>query len=77
MKLKDIDWLRGEIRLVQRKTLIPVILPLMPEAGEAIKEYILFARPESDSDYIFLTTKYPIRKFTDDTTFGYKIINHG
>ena len=71
MKLQDIDWLRGEIKLVQRKTLIPVILPLMPEAGEAIKEYILFARPKSDSEYIFLTTKYPIRKFTDDTTFGY------
>lgn len=71
MKLQDIDWLRGEIKLVQRKTLVPVILPLMPEAGEAVKEYILFARPKSDSEYIFLTTKYPIRKFTDDTTFGY------
>ena len=39
MKLQDIDWLRGEIKLVQRKTLIPVILPLMPEAGEAVRSY--------------------------------------
>ena len=71
LRLCDIDWLRGELRLVQRKTGNPVILPLMPKAGEAIKEYILNARPKCSSEYIFLTTKFPIRKFTDDTTFGY------
>lgn len=71
LKLKDIDWLRGEIRLVQKKTLIPVILPLMPQAGEALRDYILNGRPQCDSEYIFLTIKYPIRKFSDDTTFGY------
>lgn len=71
LKLKDIDWLRGEIRLVQKKTLIPVTLPLMPQAGEAIRDYILNGRPECDSEYIFLTMIYPVRKFADDTTFGY------
>ncbi len=71
LKLNDIDWVRGEIRLVQKKTLIPVVLPLMPQAGEAIRDYILNGRPESTSEYIFLTMKYPIRKFNDETTFGY------
>lgn len=71
LRLSDIDWLRGEIRLVQKKTGKQATLPLMPKAGEATKEYILNGRPESTSEYIFLTTKYPIRKLTDDTTFGY------
>lgn len=71
LRLNDIDWMRGEIRLVQKKTCIPVTLPLMPQAGEAVKEYILHGRQECDSPYIFLTLKYPVRKFADDTTFGY------
>ena len=71
LQLQDIDWMRGEIRLIQRKTLIPVILPLMQEAGAAIKEYILHARPQSQSPYIFLTVTSPYRKLADDTTFGY------
>ena len=75
LRLCDIDWLRGEIRLVQKKTANPVILPLMPKAGESIREYILNGRPECSSEYIFLTTKFPIRKFTDDTTFGYMFAN--
>lgn len=71
LKLKDIDWLRGEIRLVQKKTLVPVILPLMPQAEDTIQDYILNGRPKCDSEYIFLTVTHPIRKFADDTTFGY------
>ena len=76
LQLQDIDWMRGEIRLIQRKTLIPVILPLMQEAGAAIKEYILHARPQSQSQYIFLTVTSPYRKLADDTTFGYMFTSY-
>lgn len=41
LKLTDIDWLRGEIRIVQSKTATPVILPLTQDVGEALKDYIL------------------------------------
>lgn len=71
LKLCDIDWLRGEIRLVQKKTLVSVVLPLMPEAGATIRDYILNGRPESSSEYIFLTTRYPIQQYKDPTTLGY------
>ncbi len=40
LKLADIDWLRGEIRIVQAKTANPVILPLTQDVGEALKDYI-------------------------------------
>ncbi len=45
MKLTDIDWRKGEISLVQKKTGKTVYAPLVREAGEAIKDYILNARP--------------------------------
>lgn len=67
LKLKDIDWLRGEIRLIQKKVLIPVILPLMPQAGEALRDHILSGRPQCDSEYIFLTIKYPTEPFLQIT----------
>ena len=71
LRLQDINWIRGEIHLVQRKTGQAVFLPLMPNAGKAIADYILNARPQSRSEYIFLTTKYPIHKFNDETGMAY------
>lgn len=60
LRLCDIGWTKGSIRLVQQKTGRHVTLPLMANAGMAVKDYILNARPSSSSEYIFLTTKYPI-----------------
>lgn len=54
LKLTDIDWLRGEIRIVQSKTTNPVILPLTQDVGEALKDYILNARPSAADKEIFL-----------------------
>ncbi len=71
LKLCDIDWVRGELRLVQKKTANPVVLPLMQNVGAALKEYILNARPESSSEYVFLTTKYPVRRLAEGTSLGY------
>lgn len=54
LKRKDIDWRAGEIRIVQQKTGKPLSLPLEPESGNAIVDYLLHARPESDLPHIFL-----------------------
>lgn len=54
LKRKDIDWRVQEIRIVQQKTGKPLSLPLPPESGNAIADYLLNARPESDLPYIFL-----------------------
>ena len=53
LKLTDIDWRAGEIRLIQKKTGNPLVLPLLPDVGEALKEYILNGRPDSSSEFIF------------------------
>ena len=57
LKFENIDWRTREIRLIQRKTGKPIILPLEPESGNAVADYILHGRPKSDLPYLFLSHK--------------------
>jgi site-specific recombinase XerD len=54
MKLGDIDWRKNEITVVQSKNGKQISLPLMPDVGNAIADYILNARPNSGGQYVFL-----------------------
>jgi integrase len=57
--LKDIDWLSGEIHIVQSKTKRPLSLPLHATVMNVVAEYILEARPKSPSNEVFLRTLSP------------------
>lgn len=70
LKLTDIDWLRGEIRIVQSKTSNPVILPLTQDVGEALKDYILNARPRTADKEIFLRVNAPHKRLAAAVTVG-------
>lgn len=61
LKRSDIDWRSNEIRIVQHKTKRPLCLPLRPEAGNAVADYLLHGRPESDLPHIFLCATPPFR----------------
>lgn len=54
LELGNIDWRAKEIRLVQHKTGEPLSLPLEPESGNAIADYVLNGRPDSTLPNIFL-----------------------
>ena len=54
LKLSDIDWRKSEISVIQSKTSKTLTLPLLPDVGNSIANYILKARPQSDSPHIFL-----------------------
>lgn len=71
LKLTDIDWLRGEIHVSQSKTGGMLYLPLLQEAGEAIKDYILNGRPDSDVSEIFLREKAPFVSMSSGVAIGY------
>lgn len=71
LKLTDIDWLRGEIHVIQSKTEGVLYLPLLPETGEAIKDYILNARPKTDVQEIFLRKKAPFISMSSGVAIGY------
>lgn len=59
LKLTDIDWTLGVITVCQQKTGIMIQLPLLTESGEALKDYILYGRPKTDSQEIFVRTQAP------------------
>jgi len=70
LRLSDIDWRRGEIKLVQIKTGKSLALPLTKDVGEAIRDYILHGRAESESDALFLRVRPPFTGFANAVTIG-------
>lgn len=61
LSFDNIDWDTNRIILRQAKTGNPVELPLLREVGEAIVNYLRYARPISDLSNIFLTACAPYR----------------
>ena len=61
LKLSDIDWENGEIHIIQSKTGGEVFLPLTVDAGKAIQDYILNARPQTNHSEIFISAVTPFR----------------
>lgn len=70
LKLSSIDWQKGEIRIVQSKTENTLVLPLTADVGQAVRDYILYARPASTADNIFLRVKVPYIPITDSASIG-------
>jgi len=70
LKLSDIDWQKGEIKIIQSKTGKPLVLPLTKDIGEAIKDYILNGRQATSSDAVFLRHHAPFKAFTNSISIG-------
>lgn len=70
LKLSDIDWLNGEIRILQQKTAETVVLPLTKDTGEALKDYILNARPDTDAKHVFVRMIAPHEPLRSAVTIG-------
>lgn len=76
LKLSDIDWSIGEIRIVQKKTGQVLTLPLTTDVGEALMDYILngrvsaLGRPQYEDEHVFLTTIAPYKAFRNIHSIG-------
>lgn len=68
LQLSDIDWDNCCISFIQSKTTKANILPLSQKVGDAIINY-LKVRPETDSEYLFVSAVYPHGKMK---SFGTK-----
>lgn len=66
LTFSEIDWQRDKIRLIQQKTGEPLVLPLLPDVGNALMDYILNERPERNDHYpyVFLRKQAPYNKLT-------------
>jgi len=68
IQLTDINWRKNEISVIQSKTSKHIVLPLLPDDGNAVADYILNARPKSDSPYVFLRHRKPHNWLGDGPT---------
>jgi site-specific recombinase XerD len=64
LKLGDIHWKRNTIEIIQEKTNAPLVLPLLADVGNAIADYILNGRPDSQQPDLFLRSQAPFQKLS-------------
>jgi|SRR5215469_1551344 len=63
LRLEDIDWRQGVIRVRHSKTQVTSHLPLFPQVGDAILNYLQKARPKTSLRHVFLVSHAPYRPF--------------
>ncbi|MFT9497465.1 tyrosine-type recombinase/integrase [Anaerosolibacter sp.] len=79
LRLKDIDWQGDVIKIIQKKTNEPLVLPLLPLIGNALVKYITHDRPNIESTFIFLTRNaphVPLKEHSSCYTIVRKIFTH-
>jgi integrase len=75
LKLADINWRTNTISIIQQKNCRPLSLPLLPEVGNALTDYILQARPKSDEPHLFLKIFPPFTKLTSCYNISRRIVD--
>jgi integrase/recombinase XerD len=63
LELQDIHWRAAEVLVRRTKTGRDRLVPLLQEAGEALADYVLHARPKIDSQRVFLSYAPPAGPF--------------
>jgi integrase/recombinase XerD len=67
LRLDDIDWRAGKIRVSRSKTCTPLELPLTDEVGAALVDYLRHARPQAVCREIFLRLRLPADRIGSTT----------
>jgi len=59
LRLDDIEWRAGRLRVPRPKTRTPIVLPLTQEVGAALVDYVQHSRPELPYREVFLRVRAP------------------
>ena len=59
LRLDDIEWRAGRLRVRRPKTQSPIVLPLTEEIGAALLDYLKHARPKLPCREVFLRVRAP------------------
>ena len=70
LKFENILWEQSLIKLSQQKTGKNISLPLLPEIGNAIINYLKHGRPVSEESYLFLQANAPYRRINPHILTG-------
>ena len=60
----SLKWDTNTIEITMVKTGKELVLPLLPDVGNAIIDYLKYARPHSEEPYVFLTERPPYGSFS-------------
>jgi len=71
LQFHEVDFQKNTINIVQQKTDKPLALPLLPDVGWALIDYLKCGRPKSDSTYIFLRHVVPFERLGDNDNMEY------
>jgi integrase len=66
LRLSDLKWRDKRIELTQSKTAAALNLPLLPDVGWAIIDYLKNGRPKVESPFVFLRHLAPLAPFSDE-----------
>lgn len=65
IRLGDVDWRTGELRVRRPKTKVSLLLPLLPAVARALTAYLRWERPPAPSvQHIFLRENMPYKPIT-------------
>jgi len=67
LSFSHLQWAQNTIALRQGKTQEPLVLPLLPDVGSAIIDYVKYGRPTTDSTTVFVRHTCPITPLTPPT----------
>ena len=76
LKLEDLKWQDNRIEFIQSKTSRAISLPLLPDVGWAIIEYLKSGRPKVESPYVFLRHLAPLEPFSDEDRLHQIVIKY-
>ncbi|MBI9093568.1 MAG: tyrosine-type recombinase/integrase [Sphaerochaeta sp.] len=64
LKYENIDWVKMEFSLIQKKTRNHIRIPFSTAVGNAIWRYVLEERPSVKNEYIFISRFAPFDRYT-------------
>jgi len=64
LRLSDVDWREGEIKIHPAKSARERKLPLPVDVGQALADYLQNGRPKSNQPFLFLRTRAPFNPIT-------------
>ena len=65
LRLKNIEWNRKKIAIIQVKTRQTLELPILDDVGWALIDYLKNGRPKTKSDTVFVNHKAPYGRFKE------------
>jgi len=77
LKLCDIDWRAGTLRVTRPKTGVPILLPLLPPVARALVAYLRHGRPPAScAPNVFLCSRAPYGPLTTSSALRHILIKH-